>query len=195
MPPRRCAQGIGCDRPGSRRHRAPLIFGANVLLQRPLIDSLLFSLAIAVGITPQLLPTGTLTEGLITFTAALAVDESVPVDTLALFGLLATEIDYATDPVSTVGLNAMDAALWQSGIAASAGLAAYTQIDLLPFDHHRRMASALVDAPDGRRLMITKGSPESARSAHSSTSRLSPSCSEPSTRSRASSAPAGSSSR
>ncbi|WP_246159839.1 HAD-IC family P-type ATPase [Microbacterium rhizomatis] len=32
------------------------IFVANVLLQRPVLDSLLFSLAIAVGITPQLLP-------------------------------------------------------------------------------------------------------------------------------------------
>jgi Mg2+-importing ATPase len=33
-----------------------LIFVANVALQRPLLDALLFSLAIAVGITPQLLP-------------------------------------------------------------------------------------------------------------------------------------------
>ncbi|GAA1448878.1 magnesium-translocating P-type ATPase [Leifsonia poae] len=33
-----------------------VIFVANLLLQRPLIESLLFSLAIAVGITPQLLP-------------------------------------------------------------------------------------------------------------------------------------------
>jgi P-type Mg2+ transporter len=33
-----------------------LIFVTNVVLQRPLIDALLFSLAIAVGITPQLLP-------------------------------------------------------------------------------------------------------------------------------------------
>ncbi|MBN9129854.1 MAG: magnesium-translocating P-type ATPase [Paenarthrobacter ureafaciens] len=33
-----------------------LIFVANLLLQRPLTESLLFSLAIAVGITPQLLP-------------------------------------------------------------------------------------------------------------------------------------------
>ena len=32
-----------------------LIFVANLLLHRPLIESLLFSLAIAVGITPQLL--------------------------------------------------------------------------------------------------------------------------------------------
>lgn len=33
-----------------------VIFVANVLLQRPVLDALLFSLAIAVGITPQLLP-------------------------------------------------------------------------------------------------------------------------------------------
>ncbi|TFD18282.1 magnesium-translocating P-type ATPase [Cryobacterium sp. TMT2-23] len=33
-----------------------LIFLANLVLQRPLLESLLFSLAIAVGITPQLLP-------------------------------------------------------------------------------------------------------------------------------------------
>ncbi len=33
-----------------------VIFAGNVLLQRPLVDSLLFSLAIAVGITPELLP-------------------------------------------------------------------------------------------------------------------------------------------
>ena len=32
------------------------IFVINLLLQRPLLESLLFSLAIAVGITPQLLP-------------------------------------------------------------------------------------------------------------------------------------------
>lgn len=33
-----------------------LIFATNILLHRPLIDALLFSLAIAVGLTPQLLP-------------------------------------------------------------------------------------------------------------------------------------------
>jgi P-type Mg2+ transporter len=33
-----------------------LIFAANVLLARPLVDSLLFSVALAVGLTPQLLP-------------------------------------------------------------------------------------------------------------------------------------------
>jgi Mg2+-importing ATPase len=33
-----------------------LIFAGNVLLSRPVIDSLLFSVVLAVGLTPQLLP-------------------------------------------------------------------------------------------------------------------------------------------
>ena len=32
------------------------IFGVNLLLKRPVLDSLLFSLALAVGLTPQLFP-------------------------------------------------------------------------------------------------------------------------------------------
>ncbi|HWU49705.1 MAG TPA: magnesium-translocating P-type ATPase [Asticcacaulis sp.] len=35
---------------------APIVLVANLLLHRPIIDSLLFSLALAVGITPELLP-------------------------------------------------------------------------------------------------------------------------------------------
>jgi hypothetical protein len=41
------------DRGAGARH---VHFVINLLLARPLLDSLLFSLAIAVGITPQLLP-------------------------------------------------------------------------------------------------------------------------------------------
>ena len=45
------------DAAGLRRRRADhAIFVINVVLHRPVIDALLFSLAIAVGITPQLLP-------------------------------------------------------------------------------------------------------------------------------------------
>ena len=39
-----------------RRRAEPAIFVVNLVLHRPLLDALLFSLAIAVGITPQLLP-------------------------------------------------------------------------------------------------------------------------------------------
>ncbi len=177
-----------------------LIFVANLLLQRPPIESLLFSLAIAVGITPQLLPavvstslatgsralakkkvlvkrlvciedlgdldllvtdkTGTLTEGRISFTAAIPADGSTSADQLFRWGLLATEADYAKPHPSVVGLNALDAALWQSPEAASFVLGSSNQLDLLPFDHDRRMTSALVVTGKTAPVLIAKGSAE-----------------------------------
>ncbi|HEY5223497.1 MAG TPA: magnesium-translocating P-type ATPase [Microbacteriaceae bacterium] len=177
-----------------------LIFVANVLLQRPVLDSLLFSLAIAVGITPQLLPavvsaslaagsralakrkvlvkrlvciedlgdmdilvtdkTGTLTEGRISFTAALPVDATTTPDRLFLLGLLATETDYQTQPGAVLGLNPLDSALWQAPRSGTTTPADYTRIDLLPFDHERRMTTALVETPAHERQIVTKGSPE-----------------------------------
>ncbi len=177
-----------------------LIFVANLLLQRPLIDSLLFSLAIAVGITPQLLPavvsaslasgsralakrkvlvkrlvciedlgdldvlvtdkTGTLTEGHISFERAISVSTELDASEVYLRGMLATEQDYSSAHGTTVGLNPLDAALWSTPDAAAQHPQSYTLIDLLPFDHTRRMASVLVDDPTGARLMITKGSPD-----------------------------------
>ncbi|MEA9983820.1 magnesium-translocating P-type ATPase [Subtercola sp. RTI3] len=179
-----------------------LIFAANLLLHRSVIDSLLFSLAIAVGITPQLLPavvsaslatgsralakrkvlvkrlvciedlgdmdmlvtdkTGTLTEGRISFTAALAVNEkAISIERVLELGLLATETDFTALPVSTIGLNPLDAALWNSPLSAAVHPETYRRIDSLPFDHERRMTTALVECPEPwQRLIVTKGSPE-----------------------------------
>jgi Mg2+-importing ATPase len=177
-----------------------LIFVANLLLHRPLIDSLLFSLAIAVGITPQLLPavvstslatgsralaknkvlvkrlvciedlgdldllvtdkTGTLTEGRISFTVAIPGDGSTTADELFRLGLLSTETDYTKPLPSVVGLNALDAALWQSPQAVSFVLGGLRQLDLLAFDHDRRMTSVLVVDADNTPLLISKGSAE-----------------------------------
>ncbi|AXJ08562.1 magnesium-translocating P-type ATPase [Arthrobacter sp. PM3] len=177
-----------------------LIFVANLLLQRPVLESLLFSLAIAVGITPQLLPavvstslatgtrqlarrkvlvkrlvciedlgdmdilvtdkTGTLTEGRISFTAALpARAEMLPADVLTL-GLLATEADYAEARLSTAGLNPLDAALWESAAAASFEPGRHERLDVIDFDHQRRRTSVLVRDDGGPARLITKGSPE-----------------------------------
>jgi len=177
-----------------------LILVANLVLHRPLIQSLLFSLAIAVGITPQLLPavvstslatgsrqlarrqvlvkrlvciedlgdmdvlvtdkTGTLTEGRITYTAALdpAGDGSEQVLRL---GLLATETDPADAAASVVGGNPLDAALWQVPTSAAALVEGYVRLGLLPFDHERAMTSAVVRAPDGAVQLVVKGAPES----------------------------------
>ncbi|MDQ2791906.1 MAG: magnesium-translocating P-type ATPase [Actinomycetota bacterium] len=177
-----------------------LILVANLVLHRPLIQSLLFSLAIAVGITPQLLPavvstslatgsrrlaklkvlvkrlvcvedlgdmdvlvtdkTGTLTEGRITFTAALDPDGADSEQALRL-GLLATEADPASGPVGAVGGNPLDAALWDAPAAAAHPVAGYVRVGLLPFDHDRRMTSTVVRTPDGDQQLVVKGAPES----------------------------------
>ncbi|MCW2724846.1 MAG: Mg(2+) transport ATPase, P-type [Frankiales bacterium] len=179
-----------------------LVFTMNLLLHRPFLDSLLFSLAIAVGITPQLLPavvstslatgsrrlallkvlvkrlvciedlgdldvlvtdkTGTLTDGRIAL--AESVDASgAPADEPLRLGMLASEVDVVGDDV--VGGNALDMALWQG--ARQRGTAAYdgTVIARLPFDHARRMVTALVSVPGGGRLLITKGAPETVLAA------------------------------
>ncbi len=177
-----------------------LIFIANLLLQRPVIESLLFSLAIAVGITPQLLPavvstslatgtrqlarrkvlvkrlvciedlgdmdilvtdkTGTLTEGRISFTAALPVADGVSADQLLTLGLLATEADYAEAQRSVIGQNPLDAALWESPEAAAFDPQGFERLDVIDFDHQRRRTSVLVRDAGGPARIVTKGSPE-----------------------------------
>jgi Mg2+-importing ATPase len=169
------------------------IFVANSLLGRPILQSALFSLAIAVGLTPQLLPaivtvslasgarrlarrrvvvkrlisiedlgnieilftdkTGTLTEGRISFQEAIDPAGASSDEVLRL-GLLCLTGD-STDPAASG--NALDAALF----AAGAPPPGYRRIDELPFDHERRLMSTLVGAPDGQRLLVTKGAPES----------------------------------
>jgi len=127
------------------------IFVINVALHRPLLEALLFSLAIAIGITPQLLPaivsvslaagsrtlarkrvlvkrlvviedlgnveilftdkTGTLTEGAITFDAA--VDPGGrPADEALLLGLICNDATMGEN--GPVGGNALDMALWSA---------------------------------------------------------------------------------
>jgi Mg2+-importing ATPase len=172
------------------------IFAINLILHRPLIDAVLFSLAIAVGITPQLLPaivtaslatgtralgargvlvkrlvcvedlgntqvlftdkTGTLTEGRLTLRAALAPDGTLAERPL-LLGLLANEA--AVRDGASAGGNQLDAALWRSPDAGRQPVDEYPRLAVLPFDHERLRVSALVDGPDGRRLVV-KGAPE-----------------------------------
>jgi P-type Mg2+ transporter len=178
-----------------------LILGTNLVLQRPLIDSVLFSLAIAVGITPQLLPavvatslatgsrrlaqqkvlvkrlvaiedlgdldilvtdkTGTLTDGRISFTAALDPAGTADDDVLRL-GLLATEADPRDGALGAVGGNALDAALWAAagdGEPARA-VGRTTRLGLLPFDHDRQLTTTVVRTPDDALRLVVKGAPE-----------------------------------
>ena len=161
-----------------------------VLLGRPLIQSVLFALAIAVGVTPQLLPavvnsslaagarrlakrqvlvkrlvciedignisvlvtdkTGTLTQGTMTF--AKGVDAAGRPDP-GLAMLAATTVEDGGAGTGTT--DALDSAL-----VAAGGPGAPAAIAAIPFDHERRISSALVDL-EGTRLLVAKGAPES----------------------------------
>ena len=170
------------------------IFVLNALLGRPLLEAALFSLAVAVGLTPQLLPaivtvslsvgarrlarrsvvvkrlvsiedmgniqvlftdkTGTLTQGQITYLAALDPAGHPSADVFRL-GLLCNGA--SRDGVTVVGGNPLDRALWAAAEASPAG---YRRIAETPFDYDRKLMSVLVQGPDGEHRIISKGAPE-----------------------------------
>ena len=170
------------------------IFFSNwLLLHRPILEAALFALAIAVGLTPQLLPaivtvslasgarnlakkkvvvkrlisiedlgnieilftdkTGTLTEGRISFEQAIDPQGASSDEVLRLGLLCATAA--GADPAASGG--PLDEALLLGRTAPSG----YRRLDQLPFDHERRLMSVLVEAPDGKKILVTKGAPES----------------------------------
>ncbi len=172
------------------------IFVVNLVLHRPLLDALLFSLAIAVGITPQLLPaivstslaigsrrlaerkvlvkrlvciedlgdvdvlftdkTGTLTEGHISFTAAIDEHGNDAPNVFDL-GLICNEAAAGGEG----GGNPLDVALREAHrVAGDDDGSGWTRIATLPFDHDRRRSSVLVQRGE-QRLLVCKGAPES----------------------------------
>jgi Mg2+-importing ATPase len=161
------------------------IFAANVLLARPFLDAFLFSLAIAVGLTPQLLPaviSVNLAHG-----ARRMAREKVIVRRLASienFGSMTmlcsdktgtltegvvrihSAVDVHGNSDETVLFHAFLNAFYESGYAnpvdeairshQSFDLSTYPKIDEIPYDFVRKRLSILV-SNNGRRLMVTKG--------------------------------------
>ncbi|MGD0714416.1 MAG: magnesium-translocating P-type ATPase [Gaiellaceae bacterium] len=164
------------------------IFVINAALGRSLLQSALFALAIAVGLTPQLLP-AIVTVSLATGARRLArrqviVKRLVCIEDLGNVQVLFTDktgtlteghisftqpLDWQGKPddhVRALGLacsdkagNELDRALYAAPIPAENDSTGWTTLDRLPFDHERQLASVLVDAPQGR-LLIAKGAPE-----------------------------------
>ena len=164
------------------------VLAANVIFQRPWLDSLLFALALAVGLTPELLPmvvTVTLANG-----AKRLAQRRVIVKRLAAIHDLGAMDVLCTDKTGTltefqirlvrcVGADGRDSgealrlaylnSAFESGIKSpldaailahcEQDMAACKKIDEVPFDFERRRVSVLVD--DGPvRLLIVKGAPE-----------------------------------
>jgi P-type Mg2+ transporter len=163
-----------------------------IVVKHDALDSLLFAVALGVGLTPEFLPmiaTVTLTQGALRMARDKVIVKHLPaiqdfgsIDILCSdkTGTLTTgvmHVDRSLDPVgmplerplTLAALNsrfqtgirsALDAAILER---ASADAVGYIKVDEIPFDFERRRLSVIVDAPDGRgrRLLITKGGPES----------------------------------
>jgi Mg2+-importing ATPase len=166
-----------------------LIFALNVLLQRPVLESLLFSLALAVGLVPQLLPaiiSINLSKG-----AQAMARKKVIVKRLAAIENFGSMEVLCTDKTGTltegkVRLHAtLDAsgadsekvflysylnASMETGIhnpideallnARKLDVTGYSKRNEIPYDFVRKRLSLVVEDPQGHIHMITKGALE-----------------------------------
>ena len=160
-----------------------LVLPINLLLDRPLLDSLLFSAALAVGLTPELLPaivTVTLARGAAQLAkAGVLVKRLVAIENLGAMEVLCTdktgtltEGRLELKQVVDLGGTEADTARWawlnaqfQSGLpnpldeAILAGLApatGFVRLGEVPYDFERKRLSVLVRG-DGGTVLVCKG--------------------------------------
>jgi Mg2+-importing ATPase len=162
-----------------------VVFGINVFFQKPVLDSLLFSVALAVGLTPQLLPAiininlskgaqDMAKKGVIVRRLA-SIENFGSMDTLCTdkTGTLTegvVKLDGALDaqgnPSDEVFQMAYLNATLQTGLenpldqaittARQPDISAYQKVDEIPYDFVRKRLSVVVTSP-GDDLLITKG--------------------------------------
>ena len=160
----------------------------NTFFHRPLLESFLFALALAVGLTPELLPmivSVTLARG-----AMRMAKQKVIVKRLAAIHDLGSMDVLCTDKTGTlteakialirhITLSGADServlelawlnSHFESGLRSpldaailehgSSITAGWTKIDEVPFDFERRRVSVLLEH-EGRRILVVKGAPE-----------------------------------
>ncbi|NMB89928.1 MAG: magnesium-translocating P-type ATPase [Chloroflexi bacterium] len=165
------------------------IFAFNVFFHKPVLDSLLFSIALAVGLTPQLLP------------AIININLSKGSQAMAERGVIVRRLEsienfgsmdvLCTDKTGTItqGVVQLDGALdidgqpsaqvqryaflnasLQTGLAnpldeaivrqGAAGASEFTKVDEIPYDFIRKRLSVVVHREDGGAQMVTKGALE-----------------------------------
>lgn len=163
------------------------VLAANVLFGRPLIQSLMFSVALAVGLTPELLPmitTVTLSRGAVRMSRRkVIVKRLTAIHDLGAMTVLCTDktgtLTSAEIVVaSSLGPDGSDSERPAQLAAVCAVLggdrgslddaltkacpdagAGWTRRGRLPFDYQRRMGAVLAEGPEGLRLIV-KGAPE-----------------------------------
>jgi Mg2+-importing ATPase len=162
-----------------------IIFAINVALKRPALDALLFSTALAVGLTPQLLP-AIIGVNLAHGARAMArrkviVKRLASIENFGSMNVLCSDktgtltegvvrlqgaFDFAGHPSEKVLFHAFLNASFEAGFtnpideAIRAGqsfdLSRYRKLGEAPYDFIRKRLSVAVEA-DGRHLMVTKG--------------------------------------
>lgn len=161
------------------------IFAVNVLLARPVLDSFLFSLALAVGLTPQLLPviiTVNLSHGAGAMAARkVIVKRLASIENFGSMNVLCTDktgtltegtvqvkgsFDHEGSPSPSALLYACVNATFETGYTNPIdqalrtlnqfGMSPFRKLDELPYDFIRKRLSILVREGDAIRL-ITKG--------------------------------------
>jgi len=160
----------------------------NVALQRPLLESFLFAVALAVGLTPELLPmvvSITLTRGALRM-AALKVIVKRPssIQDLGAMDILCTDktgtlteahirLERHVDATGADNPQVLELAYlnsyFESGLKSplddailaheNIDVSAWRKIDEMSFDFERRRVSVLVERASSRRLVV-KGAPE-----------------------------------
>ncbi len=164
-----------------------VVLTTHVLFGRPVLESLMFSVALAVGLTPELLPmitTVTLSRGALRMAARkVIVKRLASIHDLGAMTVLCTDktgtltsaeitlaqsLDAAgghDDRAARLGAVSADlggdrGALDAALIAGSAGAAGgWTLLARHAFDFNRRLGSVLAEGPEGK-LLIAKGAPE-----------------------------------
>jgi Mg2+-importing ATPase len=162
-----------------------IIFAVNVFLHRPVMDSLLFSMALAVGLTPQLLPaiiSINLSHGARNMAKhKVIVKRLASIENFGSMNVLCSDktgtltegtvklqstLDISGKPSEKVMLLALLNACFESGFtnpidqaireSSSLDISNYKKLNEVPYDFIRRRLSILVSGDDGQ-LMITKG--------------------------------------
>ncbi|WP_147151575.1 magnesium-translocating P-type ATPase [Reyranella soli] len=164
-----------------------VVFAANVLFGRPILQSLMFSVALAVGLTPELLPmitTVTLTRGALRMAARkVIVKRLAAIHDLGSMTVLCTDKTGTLTSAQITLAQSLDADGQQSDRPATLGAMAarlggdrgtldaaliagtghtepaWMLLYRRAFDFHRRLGSVLAEGPDGK-LLVVKGAPE-----------------------------------
>ena len=164
------------------------VFFINALFHRPFMESFLFAIALAVGLTPELLPmvtTVTLSRGAMRMAKKqVIVKQMTAIQNLGSMDILCTDktgtlteahirlvrhLDTSGNDSQSVLQLAFLNSHFESGIKSpldeaileheQVDIDGWRKIDEVPFDFERRRVSVLLEK-SGQRLLVVKGSPE-----------------------------------